>query len=90
MHTIIKQEESKEAIDAVDTEERGANKRSAEETILTAVTLIQSLVIAFQQHTTIKQEEDEDTEECLAEERLAEERRVEERRAEERRLWLTG
>ena len=64
-------------------EERGADKRSAEETILTAGIFVRYRL----HHITIKQEEKEDAEECRVEERLVEERRAEERRAEERRLW---
>ena len=64
-------------------EERGADERSAEETIPTAGIFVQSRL----HHITIKQEKKEDAEECRVDERLVEERRAEERRAEERRLW---
>ena len=70
------------------------DEHSAEETTSTAGILVRSSDIAFQHHTTIKQEEEEDTEDCRLEERRMEEYRAEERRAEERcakerRLWLT-
>ena len=63
---------------ANEEEERGADERSAEETISTAGIFVRYRL----HHITIKQEEKEDAGECRVEERLVEERRV-----EERRLW---